>query len=306
MMWFFAISMFLFLFFLLLALSSLFGRSSEKTESVQLKDVLKKGNYALKGMLVSNKKPSPKKDQTEEQLNSAGIPIKAEEFLAFRVFSVFIAGGLLYILSDRILFFGLGAVIGWMLPGIWLKLKKAKRIKKFNESLPGFISAVTGSLRAGFSFPQALKMAEEESLSPMKEELGIVLKAMQYGASVEEALVDWKTRMQSEELELMVEAILIQRQVGGNLAFLLDKISDTLRERKKLDNEVKTLTAQGRMSGVIISLLPIILGILIFFMNPDYISTLFSHPIGRTMLVMAVIGEIIGYLSIKKITRIEV
>lgn len=305
-----AVLIFLSVFLTLLALSSFLSRKQAETgearETKSFNDVLKSGNTKLKNLLINNKKSSPKKDRTEERLQSAGLPIKAEEFQAFRIFSVLIAGGLFYIFSHRVFLLEIGLVIGWALPSLWLKQKQAKRIKQFNDSLPGMISSVSGSLRAGFSFPQALKMAEEESLSPMKDELQVVLKAMQYGTSVEEALVDWKNRMPAEELALLVEAILIQRQVGGNLAFLLDKISDTIRERKKLENEVKTLTAQGRLSGIIISLLPVILGVLIFVMNPDYISTLFTHTIGQVMLVMALIGEVIGYFLIRKITRIEV
>ncbi|WP_088007110.1 type II secretion system F family protein [Indiicoccus explosivorum] len=297
-------------FLLLLFISSLKGADGpEKAEKdpVTLKALAKSANDMLKGLLVrKKKKPSKKRDGLEQRLNAAGLPMKAEEFIAFQGIAVLIGGGLLYVVTHQLPLFLIGGLIGYSLPGLMLKNKQQKRIKQFNEGLPAMISSLTGSLRAGFSFLQGLQMVAEEAHSPVKEEVEYVLKTMQYGTSLEDALIDWKNRMPSGDLDLLVEAILIQRQVGGNLAYLLDKILETTRERIRMENQIKTLTAQGKMSGMVIGLLPVGVGGLIYVINPAYISVLFTDPIGRMLLMGAGVSAAIGFFFIRKITTIEV
>jgi tight adherence protein B len=168
------------------------------------------------------------------------------------------------------------------------------------------ISTVVGSLRAGFSFPQALKTVTEEADSPIKEEMEFVLKEMQYGNSLEDSLNSLRGRMPSEDLDLMIQAILIQRQVGGNLATVLDKIVETIRDRIKIQRQIKTLTAQGRLSGIVIAVMSFVLTLVLYLIEPTYIGTLFIHPIGIALVIAAVISGIIGFIMIKKITTIEV
>ncbi|WP_077623194.1 type II secretion system F family protein [Sediminibacillus massiliensis] len=299
-------AVFVSVFLLLLYISTLGQSKSENREPVTLKGLLKKANDQLKVLLVRKKKSGKKKDSLEQSLNAAGVPMKAEEFVVFQGFAVIIGGGLLYLLSNQFVLFLFGTMLGFLTPKLWLKKKQQKRIKQFNEGLPGMITSINGSLRAGFSLLQSLQMIAEEAYSPIKEEVQYVLKTMQYGTSLEDALVDWKRRMPSEDLDLLVEAVLIQRQVGGNLAYLLDKILETTRERTRIENQIKTLTAQGRLSGIVISLLPVGLGAMIYFINPEYITVLFVNPIGKMMLAVALVGGIIGFIFIRKITTIEV
>jgi tight adherence protein B len=305
------IATFISCFLMLWFVGSLLGKNQptdrlERTEPITLKGLLKMGNERLKALLVRKKKPSKKRDSMEKKLNAAGIPVKVEEFVVFQGFAVIIGGGLLYVISQQLPLFLLGAVLGYLTPNIWLNKKRQQRIKKFNEGLPAMISSITGSLRAGFSILQSLQMVAEESYSPIKEEVEYVLRTMKYGTSLEDALIDWKYRIPSEDLDLLVEAVLIQRQVGGNLAYLLDKILETTRERTRIENQIKTLTAQGRLSGIIISLLPVGLGGVIYILNPGYIGVLFTNPIGRMMLIIALVGGVIGFMMIRKITTIEV
>ncbi|WP_176223876.1 type II secretion system F family protein [Thalassobacillus devorans] len=309
MQWILLISLFFTIFLIMLAITM---RNPSDTDThaennpLTFKDTLKKANQQLKLLLLRKKKTTRKKGRLELQISAAGLSMKVEEFLIFKWFAVIITGGIFHLIFNDLFLVLVGAIIGLLLPGLWLKRKQTKRLKEFNAGLPGMLTSIIGSLRAGFSFPQSLQMVGEESYSPIKEEVQHVLKAMQYGTSIEDALVDWKKRMPSDDLSLLVEAILIQRQVGGNLAYLLDKIVETTRERTKIENQIKTLTAQGRLSGIIISLLPVVLGIIIYMMNPDYIGTLFTNPIGQGMLVAAGIGGIIGFMLIRKITTIEV
>ncbi|MGC5325421.1 type II secretion system F family protein [Brevibacillus sp. SYSU BS000544] len=247
-----------------------------------------------------------KNQKIETMLRRAGVPIKPEEYVLFQWISTALVGGILFVVSGNIVVLLIGAGLGFMMPKWYMKKKERERIQQFNESLADMITTIVGSLRAGFSFPQALKTVVEEASSPIKEEMETVLKEMQYGSSIEDSLHDLKERMPSEDLELMIQAILIQRQVGGNLATVLDKIVETIRDRTKIQRQIVTLTAQGKLSGIVIGLLPLILGFVIYLIEPDYIGTLFLHPVGIAMMGGGLISGIIGFVLIRKITTIEV
>ncbi|MCG1009776.1 type II secretion system F family protein [Salinicoccus sp. ID82-1] len=298
---------FITIFLLLLFIFSL--RNEEKEQSkppFSVKDSLKRANSNLKHLLVRRGKKSRKRETIESELTAAGVMMKVEEFIAFKVMAFIIVGGLLYIVTNNFFLSFIGGVFGYFLPSMIVSRKKSRRVKQFNESLPGMITSISGSLRAGFSLLQSLQMVEEESYSPLKEEVQYVLKALQYGTRLEDALLDWKRRMPSPELDMLVESILIQREVGGNLVYLLDKILETIRERTRLANQIRTLTAQGKLSGLIIGLLPVAVGTLIYVINPDYMSLLFTEPLGRMLLAGAAVSEIIGFIFIRKMTIIEV
>lgn len=247
-----------------------------------------------------------KNSKLETMLRRSGLPVKPEEYILFKWLSAGVTGFFMLLVSGNILLMMVGFFIGFLLPGWYVKKKIKERIVKFNEGLPDMISTIVGSLRAGFSFQQALKTVIEEAGSPIKEEMGSVIKEMQYGASLEDSLNDLKERMPSEDLDLMIQAILIQRQVGGNLATVLDKIVQTIRERTKIHRQISSLTAQGRLSGIVIGLLPIILAFVLYLIEPEYIGTLFRHPIGIALTVAGFFSGIIGFVLIRKITAVEV
>ncbi|HET7656775.1 MAG TPA: type II secretion system F family protein [Bacillales bacterium] len=242
----------------------------------------------------------------ERMLVNSGIPLKPEEYLLFRWLAVVICGGTLYFVAGNFVFLFAGAVLGWLIPKWWVKKKQRSRLTNFNEQLPDMLTTIIGSLRAGFSFSQALMTVIEEADSPMKEEMKTLLKEMQYGSSMESALAELKGRVPSEDLELMIQAILIQRQVGGNLAEVLDKIVQTIRDRNRIQRNIMTLTAQGRLSGLIIGLMPIILGFVLYLIQPSYIGSLFSNQIGIIMLAGGAVSCTIGFILIRKLTKIEV
>lgn len=247
-----------------------------------------------------------KTEKLEASLKSAGVPLKPEEYIMFQWIVMGLLGGFLFLLSGKVLFLIVGFFLGFMIPRWWLKKKQRDRVRSFNDGLADLITTIVGSLRAGFSFPQALKTVVEEAHSPIKEEMEQVLTEMQYGTNIEDALVDLKERMPSEDLDLMIQAILIQRQVGGNLATVLDKIVQTIRDRTKIERQIVTLTAQGRLSGIVIGLLPIILGFVIYLIEPGYIGPLFEHPVGMLMVGAGIVSGVIGFVMIRKLTTIEV
>lgn len=142
--------------------------------------------------------------------------------------------------------------------------------------------------------------------NPISKEFGRVLKEMSFGLDQTQSLMNLLKRVESEDLKLMVTAIIIQKETGGNLSEILDNIAETIRDRVRLQGEVKTLTAQGRFSGMIVAIVPFALGLFMYTVNKPYIMLLFNEPIGRMMLGAAVVNEIIGVLMIRKIIKIEV
>lgn len=247
-----------------------------------------------------------KNSRLEVALSRAGIALKPEEYILFQWMATALGGGLLLLITGKFIFLFIGCLIGFLTPKFIVNKRQKDRINKFNEELPDMISTAVGAMRAGFSFPQALKTVVDESASPMKEEIETVLREMQYGSSIEEALNGLKERMPSEDLDLMIEAILIQRQVGGNLATVLEKIVDTIMDRTKIQRQIRTLTAQGRLSGIVIGLLPIILAFVLYLIEPEYIGTLFTNTIGLILVAGATISGIVGFIMIQKLTTIEV
>jgi tight adherence protein B len=247
-----------------------------------------------------------KKNHLESWLSRSGVSLKPEEYILFQWISTFLCAGFLYLLTGNILFLLAGAIAGYMLPRWWIARKQRKRMVDFNDGLLDMLTTIIGSLLAGFSFMQALRTVVDESEGPIREESELVLKEMQYGTSMEDALNEWKERMPSEDLDLMIQAILIQRQIGGNLAVVLETIIQTIRDRIRIQRQVTTLTAQGRLSGMVVGLLPFVLGLILYFIEPNYIGSLFHNSIGLMMVGAGLISGAIGFVFVRKLTTIEV
>lgn len=223
-----------------------------------------------------------------------------------RIFFAVVTGSVFYLVFKNIFFLIVGIILGFFIPKIWLNSKRKRRIQRFNDSLPDMLTTIVGSLKAGYSFSQALKTVAEESEPPMKDEIRTLINEMNYGISMEESFNNLKERMPSTDLELMIHSILIQRQIGGNLAQILGIIINTIRERNKLEKHVRTLTAQGRLTGTILGLLPVILGFVFFLINRATMIEFVSSRGGQIALAAGVFLTILGYVAINRITKIEV
>lgn len=241
----------------------------------------------------------------ELELMKADLPITADElliikiifssafsFLAFAVFGNLIASIVVFALV-------------WNVPRFIIEKRKKERVKLFDSQLSEGITIISNSLKAGHSFLQAVAVVSEETSDPFSKEFKRLLKEMSLGISEEDALKNLLGRMESEDLRLIVNAILIQKDIGGNLSEILDNISETIRERQKMKNELKTLTAQGKLSGGILMLMPVFLGMIIYLLNKEYVMVLFTTTIGLVMVAAAVVGELIGILLIRRIINIE-
>ena len=165
---------------------------------------------------------------------------------------------------------------------------------------------LSNSLRAGSSFLQSIELVSRESPAPMGPEMGRVVREVNLGLSMEEALSNLVRRIKSDDLDLMVTAIGVQQQVGGNLAEILDTIAFTIRERVRIKGEIRTLTAQGRYSGYLVAFLPIAIMVTLNLINPEFMSPLFTELIGQILLVVGGIMMAIGFFAIQKITNIKV
>ena len=198
------------------------------------------------------------------------------------------------------------AAIGAWLPYLFVRSKRARRISQFEEQLPEVIDLIGRAIRAGHPLSAGLKMASDEAPEPIAGELLRVFEEQRFGMPFQDALLGLADRVDLTDVRILVTAILIQREVGGNLAEVLDKIAYTIRERFTIRRQVRVYTAQGRFSGYVLSVLPIAVGSALFFINREFIMLLFQDVIGRYLLVTAVALQILGYLWIRKIVQIEI
>jgi tight adherence protein B len=207
----------------------------------------------------------------------------------------------------------LGALVGAWLPRAWLGRRRASRLNAFNKQLPDTITLIANALRAGSSFLQAIEMVVREAQPPITVEFSRVVREVNLGLAFDVALDNMVRRVRSDDLELMATAITIQHQVGGNLAEILDSIAFTIRERVRIKGEIRTLTAQQRMSGYVVAFLPIGLTGILFVIAPKFMDPMFQNPpgimdlpIGVIILSLAAIMMFIGFMIIRSIVDIEV
>lgn len=198
------------------------------------------------------------------------------------------------------------AIIFGSLPLMWLLFRRKSRFKKFAKQLPDALELVGRALRSGHSLASGMNVVVQEMPAPMATEFGMVYESQNLGIPIEVALKDMLKRMPNLDLKFFVTSVIIQRQTGGDLAEILDKISHIIRERFKILGQVQALTGEGRISGIILMALPIVLFFVVYHLNPDYVMLLFTDPLGRKMSAVAVVLQILGAVAIKKIVNIKV
>lgn len=246
-----------------------------------------------------------RREKWELELRRAGWNLQAREFFlvwgaaplvgAFFGFALFGLTGVV-----------LGVAAGAVLPYWLLQNAQRKRIAAYERQLLTALSLVSASLRAGHGLIEAMRVASEELGDPLRWEFSLVMRESQVGVPLPDALQHMYQRVPSPDLDLVITAILIQREVGGNLAEILDTIGETIRERIRLRGEVRTLTTQGRVSAWVVGALPVILGVILTLMNRATMVMFFHHPLGRLLLVTGVAMELLGVVVIRRIVAIEV
>lgn len=199
-----------------------------------------------------------------------------------------------------------GIVVGFAFAGILIKARQAQRRAKIEQQLVDALMLLSGSLKAGYSLIQAISVVAEEMTSPIKEEFEILLRENQMGMPLEESLYKLKRRVRSDELDLIVIAILVARETGGDLTKTFGQLVGTIRERDKLQRKVKVLCVQGRLQGWIMMLLPIAFAMFIYNINKHSFDFMLKDPLGKGLLIWAVISEILGIFFIRKLSNVEV
>jgi tight adherence protein B len=249
----------------------------------------------------------------------ADLKLKPSEFLGLWALSIIGVPLLMFVFSVGLpalrnpLFLVVGLLIGFLLPRFWLSRRKAGRLNAFNKQLPDTITLLANALRAGSSFLQAIELVVRESRPPISIEFGRVIREVNLGLPFEQALENMVRRVRSDDLELMATAISIQHTVGGNLAEILDSIAYTIRERVRIKGEIRTLTAQQRLSGYVVGFLPIGLAGFLFVAAPNFMEAMFLNPpsvlglpAGVVLLLFGGFMMFIGFMLIRRIVDIEV
>src|SRR5436190_12038343 len=253
------------------------------------------------------------------ELARADLHLKPSEFLALWAGSTIGLPILFILLSPIISTLGnpvvviVGIPVGFLLPRFWLARRKAGRLNAFNKALPDTITLIANALRAGSSFLQALELVVRESRPPISTEFGRVIREVNLGLPFEQAMENMVRRVKSDDLELMATAISIQHTVGGNLAEILDSIAFTIRERVRIKGEIRTLTAQQRLSGYVVGFLPIGLAGFIYLAAPTFFAPMFMKPpevlglpAGVIILFTGGFMMFVGFMLIRRIVDIEV
>ena len=244
--------------------------------------------------------------RVESMLEQADLPLRAAEAFFFYLAGVVVLTGLAAAVTRSL--FGTAAVfiVAALLPFAVLQFMSGQRKRKFMSQLPDMLQLLAGSLRAGYSLMQGVDTVAQEVDDPMGRELRRVLAEARLGRVLEDSLDDMATRLGSADFEWAVMAIRIQREVGGNLAELLSTVAETMIARERLRREVRALTAEGRISALILGLLPVGLGLIMYSINPEYVKVLFHEALGQGLLIGAAVLAIIGFYWMKKTIDIEI
>ena len=244
------------------------------------------------------------------ELAKADVPLKANEYVAIQFLAVTLSLSFGMIIFKNIAVAVGLAVLGYFTPVVWVKIKKMQRVREFNEQILDTLIMLANGLKAGYSFLQAMEMVSREAPPPMGKELKRVLKENSLGVNLEDTLLALNDRVESEDWDLVTTVVLIQRQVGGNLAEILDKIGFVIRQRMRIKGDIQTKTAQAKISGLMVGALPIGIGFMIYLINPGFIMKLFTFKSGGFrgwfVVVAGILWEILGMYIIMKIVDIEV
>ena len=244
-----------------------------------------------------------------QQLARADIKLTVSEYAAVHVISMFgfFALGYFVLFGQQLVMAIVSGFVGFFAPRIYVARITSSRLIRFENQLPDTLGLWVNALRSGYSVMQSMEAIARDAPEPTATEFKRVVQEVQLGIDMEDALAHLLSRVESEDLDLVVTAVNIQREVGGNLAEILDVISHTIRERIKLKGEIRVLTAQGRITGYLISFLPIVLALFLYTINPGYMGNLFENRVcGWPMLgiALALIG--IGFALVQKIVDIDI
>jgi tight adherence protein B len=264
------------------------------------------GIPALRSFLTNNAWA----ERTSLDLQRANLQLRVGEYLLARA----LLAALLFFLGLLIVGFRaqgllLGIPLGafaFMLPAFYVQLQKRRRLRAIEGQLVETVTLIANAVRSGFGFLQGIQVAARQMPSPIADELDHLVQDINLGVSAEQALLDMGRRVGSYDLDVVITAITIQRSTGGNLSEILDKVAETMRERERIQGEINTMTAEKRLTGNILAVYPAALAGLMFLIHPDLMSVLWTEPVGRALLALAVTLQVIGFIVIRRIVEIDI
>ncbi len=245
-------------------------------------------------------------DKITPKLDSMFLDIPLNKLLLIDVLSPLASGLLGFLVSHNVWVATAAAVAGLALPVLIIKRLEAMRRQKFASQLVDGLMILSSSLKAGLSLLQSFEELVQEMPNPISQEFGLVIRQMQMGVSLEEAITKLKVRMRLDELDMVVTAMLVARETGGDLTQTFSRVIYTIQERNKLIGRVQALCVQANMQGIIMSILPILFGIFVYKMNPGFFDVFFKDNLGRGLMVYAVISEILGIIFIRKLSKVDI
>ncbi|WGS54602.1 type II secretion system F family protein [Paraburkholderia sp. D15] len=244
--------------------------------------------------------------EIESSLADAFVFVNRQKAAAWSMV-VMIALPLVAFLLSRSILIALACVpVAMLLPKKYLARMRRKRIEALERQLPDALLMMSGALRAGASFPSALEAVVHESSAPISQEFDLLMREIRLGIDMDIAMRNVEKRIPIPDFLMMTAAVSIAREVGGNLAEALESVARTLREKIQMDGKIKALTSQGRMQGIVMTCLPLFLMLVLRFMEPKAMAPLFNEPVGWATLTVIGVMELLGYVSISKITNIDV
>jgi len=242
----------------------------------------------------------------QKMLAQAGMTMRAGNFLGICAVAGIVAAILGYTFTKRVEFTWISLLVGFMLPYSYASIRRNKRFEKFEELFPEAIDTLARAVRAGHAFTTALEMITNEVAEPVSGEFRQLYEEQKFGMPVRDALMNLTERMPLVDVKFFVTAVMLQRETGGNLAEILDNLSYVIRERFKIQRQVRVYTAQGRLTMALLMGMPPIIVTVMLVLNPSFIKPLFNDPIGHTLLVAGITLQTVGYFVIRKIIRIQV
>lgn len=285
-------------------------RLNKYLEEGQAKDEEKEKKAALTDWVNKRVEKSSFGEKISRELARADIKFKPGEYIALYAIAMFGGALIAFMLGGRLIYSALiGAVIGAFLPRAYVKSQQKKRLQRFDDQLPDMLNLMVNGLRAGYSTLQAMEAVSKELPPPICDEFRRVVQEMQLGIPMEKALANLVRRIPSPDLDFVITAINVQREVGGNLAEIMDIISYTIRERIRIKGDIRVLTSQAMYSGRALALMPLGLLCILWFLNREYVMTFFAKETiycGVGALVGAGLLIIFGYIAMTRITNIEV
>jgi tight adherence protein B len=248
----------------------------------------------------------PQLRDAEFMLQQAGLSWTLQTLLLLSVGAAVGLGSMALIASRSVSVGLVATMLGAMLPNFYVRRRRTKRLNAFEEFLPESIDLVGRALRAGHPLSSGFKMAADDGPEPVASEFRRVFEEQRFGLPLQDSLLGMSDRVNLVDVRILVTAILIQREVGGNLAEILDNLAAVVRARFTIRRQIRVYTAQGRLTGYLLSALPLILFALLYTINAEYMSILFTDPIGKILIVVALSMQLIGFLWIRKIIKIEI